>query len=116
MNATQQALTGDTPHDAGLWPRYVTGGAIDHAQWLRARAESQFVGTCRRCGDYLVPDPPAELAGRTDYTARCRRAEECGYELAAPGGRVMRHSGRRSDQPGKPPKTKSTDATFPVRP
>lgn len=99
MSAGQQTLTGDVPRDAGLWSRYVHNGQVDHAAWLRARAEGQFVGTCRQCGDYLVPDAPHDHAGRTDYTARCRRGDACRYELTAPGGRVLRHSGLKSAQP-----------------
>jgi hypothetical protein len=61
---------------------------IDHGSWLRARAEGGFVGTCRRCGDYLVPRIPDEHGGRIDYEADCRN-EACRYTIMAPGGRVF---------------------------
>lgn len=73
----------------GFYRNVIDGGEIDHAAWLRARAESRFVGTCRRCNDYLLPLRPHEHAGRTDYQADCRNPD-CGYTLLAPGGRVMR--------------------------
>lgn len=72
----------------GLYRLVLRDGEIDHAAWLRARAEARYVGTCRRCGDYLVPLMPHEHAGRTDYQADCRRGDDCGYTLLAPGGRV----------------------------
>lgn len=71
----------------GLYRLVHEDGAIKHAAWLRARAEHQQVGTCPRCNDYLIPAPPYEHAGRTDYQADCRNSE-CGYSLVAPGGRV----------------------------
>lgn len=71
----------------GLYHKLITDGEIDHAAWMRARAERRAVGTCRDCHDYLMPLMPHEHAGRTDYQADCRT---CGYTLLAPGGRVMR--------------------------
>lgn len=98
MADVQQTLTGDA-HDAGLYRALVTDGHINHPAWLRAHAEHRFVGTCRQCGDYLIPDQPHEHpGGRIDYTAACRN-ESCRWEMSAPGGRVMRHSTKLSDQP-----------------
>jgi hypothetical protein len=69
----------------GLYRNVIDDGAIDHAAWLRARAEKRPVGNCRRCNDHLIPQLPHEHDGRTDYQADCR---SCGYSLLAPGGRV----------------------------
>jgi hypothetical protein len=87
--AEQQTLpgTGDT---GGLWRRVHHSGRVDHAAWLRARAEGHPVGTCRRCLDHLMPDAPQEQQGRVDYTATCRG---CGVDICAPGGRLMHRSG-----------------------
>ncbi len=96
---TQPTLDGGPPvPGARLWPRHITGGAIDHPAWLRACAERSYVGNCR-CGDYLVPEPPEQIGQRLDYRAACRR-DECSYELEAPGGRVLRRSSRHSEMPG----------------
>lgn len=85
---SQQTLDGRPPADAGLWRTYVTDGNIDHHAWMRACSQAGWVGTCRRCGDYLRPERPDDRgAGRTDYLARCRDPA-CGYELVAPGGRI----------------------------
>lgn len=86
------------PLQHGLWRRVLDGdGHINHAAWLRACAEHGFVGTCRRCGGYLAPAAPDDLGGgRIDYEAHCAG---CGGILNAPGGRVLTHSARRSEQP-----------------
>lgn len=96
---SQQSLVHEPGH-SGLWNRYVVDGEIDHAAWLRACAHSEFVGNCRSCGDYLIPERPIERGGgRFDYTAACRQDRECRYELTAPGGRVLRRSSRLSERP-----------------
>lgn len=113
MAAQQQTLTGDVPHDAGIWRRLVGGaGQIDHAAWMRACAEGSFVGTCRQCGDYLIPERPRDITdGRTDYEARCRNEHHaqgrgatrtvtgCGWTTTAPGGRIQRRSNLASARP-----------------
>lgn len=95
---TQEALpgTGAAAGDRGLWARFVgADGLIIHSLWMRACAERAFVGVCRRCGDYLLPERPIEVAGRSDYEARCvRPAGVCGWTCNAPGGRVFRGSSR----------------------
>lgn len=91
----QETLTSPAPGEGGLWRRYLDGDGINHAAWMRARACGAFVGTCRRCGGYLVPQRPDQRADRTDYEADCRNTR-CGYVLVAPGGRVARGSTRRS--------------------
>lgn len=99
---TQDALPGTpapmfNPMDHRLWKRFIDDGLINHAAWLRARAENQFVGTCRRCGDYLIPERPDEHAERTDYQATCR-SKACGYVMTAPGGRIALGSTRKSER------------------
>lgn len=115
--AAQETLPGTgeptfNPLDHTLWKRFVgsscdckpdphqpSHGHVNHGQWLRARAENQWVGNCRRCGDYLVPQPPEQVsAQRTDYEARCQRAE-CGWTLNLPGGRYLTRSSRQSERP-----------------
>lgn len=90
------------PAQHGLWKRYVEAGRINHAAWLRAVAENGFVGTCRRCGSYLRPQPAHDHGnGRLDYTADCvnavvsenwpdgaRTVQGCGGVVCAPGGRL----------------------------
>lgn len=89
----QDALIPGRPaDDGGLWRRYLNHGAIDHGNWLRARAEHSAVGTCRLCAADLVPQPPHDRGnGRLDYEAACSNPA-CGWTLLAPGGRVMRGS------------------------
>lgn len=99
---TQDALPGTpaptfNPMDHGLWKRFIEDGQINHGQWLRARAEGQWVGTCRRCGDYLTPEAPDEHGQRTDYQASCR-SDKCGYVMSAPGGRIALGSTRKSER------------------
>jgi hypothetical protein len=96
---TQPTLDGTPPAPGdGLWRRVLANGEINHAAWLHVRAEGGFVGTCRKCGHYLIPQRPEEHAGRTDYEADCQN-EECGGVILAPGGRVIRHSAAKSLQP-----------------
>ena len=96
----------------GLWARFTDGDRINHGAWLRVRAEGGFVGTCRRCGDYLVPLAPYEHTDdRVDYEAHCRReivatmvggkrqVEGCEWTLSAPGGRMLRRSSRHDEMP-----------------
>lgn len=98
--------------DHGLWARFAEGDRIDHAAWLRAGAEGGFVGSCRRCGDYLTPLYPDDRGKeRFDYEAHCRRhivvtyvdgkrhVEGCGAEVNAPGGRLLRKSGQHNEMP-----------------
>ena len=87
----------------GLWKRFVYNGSIVHGAWLRATAEGLWVGTCTRCGDYLVPLPALQVRGRWDYEAACRSQVRittvdgvrsvtgCGQVMTAPGGRLARH-------------------------
>lgn len=89
---TQPTLDGTPPAETRIWPRYRDSDAINHAAWLRAHAESQFVGMCQ-CGGYLRPQQPDEHDGRTDYIAVCTA---CQHDVVAPGGRTQRpYTGRR---------------------
>lgn len=87
----------------GLWKRFVDNHQIREGEWLRACEAGEFVGTCRHCGDYLIPRRPLKVAPtRWDYEAECRsRVAEskvdgirvvtgCGATLCAPGGRLVK--------------------------
>ncbi len=92
MPDQEPLIPGRPTDDGGIWRRYLDHGHIHHGNWLRARAEHAPVGTCRRCGADLVPEPPHDRGSdRTDYEATCQDPA-CGYVLTAPGGRVMRGS------------------------
>ena len=110
--------TGHTPFnplDHGLYRHLVDAeGFIIHTLWMRACAEGLFVGTCRRCGDYLIPARPDEVTNqRTDYEAACRRRltvqvvdgvrrlDGCGWVLTAVGGRTFARSSRWSERKDK---------------
>lgn len=82
--------------DHGLWERMLAGSSVDHAKWMRARAEHHPVGTCRVCGGHMWPREPAEVGEyrRTDYEAECKQ----GHTILAPGGRVYRRSAARSER------------------
>lgn len=112
--ADQETLISQPHHNPlnhGLWARYVDGDTINHAAWLRACAEGGYVGTCRRCGDYLKPRYPNEVSDRrTDYEAHCRRettativdgkrvVDGCGWECNASDGRILHRSSRTSER------------------
>lgn len=75
---------------------------IEHGQWLRAIAEGAHVGTCRQCGDYLIPQRPEQISQtRTDYEASCRN-EECRWVCNAPSGRYLRGSSRLHERKSTP--------------
>lgn len=101
--AEQETLTerpAFNPLDHGLWARYRAGNEIEHAAWMRACAEGAWVGTCRRCGDYLIPLRPHQVSGkRTDYEAHCRN-DACGAIVLACCGRVLSYSSRASERKG----------------
>lgn len=107
------------PAQHGLWDRMVEAGRISHQAWLRAVAESGFVGTCRRCGSYLRPRPADDRgSGVFDYEAECsnvhvstvdvrndvrtkvvvreRVVAGCGAVMVAPGGRLPGTAERES--------------------
>jgi hypothetical protein len=86
-----------------LYKRFLDGaGHIQHGPWLRAMAEGAHVGTCRRCGDWLIPQRPREVsASRTDYQADCRD-EGCGWVCVIPGGRYLVGSTRLSERKTTP--------------
>ena len=99
-------LFGETPRfdslDHRLYKRFIDGdGNINHGQWLRALAERQWVGTCRRCGDYLIPQTPHQVSNtRTDYESVCRNRKGCGWTCYAPRGRYAQGSTRKSERKG----------------
>lgn len=117
--AEQETLTEGPRFDSlqhGLWKRMTEGDGtvVNHAAWLRACAEGGLVGSCRKCGSYLRPEPPIEVVkGRFDYSALCvvewntrgtgaeRIVWGCGYEMVAPGGRIAGRSTRKSERGGQ---------------
>lgn len=119
---TLDNVAGHNPLDHGLWQRYTTGDTINHAAWLRARAEGSFVGTCRTCAGHLAPRPPEHHGILIWYEATCIT---CHKPYAAPahqweaGGRALRRSSRHSEMPSGwmhhrnrnlPPKPKTGEA------
>lgn len=103
----------------GLWKRYVDNYQIRDVAWVAAceanRAAGmpvEFVGTCRKCGDMLVPRQPWRAGTRWDYEAECRsRITEsrvdgrrvvtgCGAVLVAPGGRLVKPQTARYHRTG----------------
>lgn len=98
----RRAKTAFNPADHGLWKSILDGaGRIDHNKWMMAIRNGQYVGTCRRCGDYLVPARPDDHAGRRDYEATCRNESignavrgnvqvdiACAYTIVAINGRT----------------------------
>lgn len=91
---------GHDPLAAGLWQRVVLGGAVNPAGWAQAEESAEVIGTCRRadCGGYLVVDSPLPY-GPTALAWYCARCLKCGHEVASPGGRLLRRSGRWSERP-----------------
>lgn len=94
---------GDAPlfnvKEHGLWRRVVTqSDEINVGQWNRTRAEDGFVGTCRKCGGHLAPVSvdQGEDGNREWWEASCI---SCRTTIAAPRGRVLRGSARRSEMP-----------------
>jgi hypothetical protein len=83
------------PRQQRLWPRFIDDGQIVHGQWLRAIAERKYVGTCRHCGQGLIPRTPYHVTStRTDYQADCRDRDVCRWVCAMPGGRYLAGSTR----------------------
>ena len=74
----------DTPQ--GLSARYVQDGQIDRAQWQHACHSAEPVGTCRECGEPLMPRRPRQVGQRVDFEAVC--GGPGAHELLAPYGRV----------------------------
>lgn len=100
----QTTPTRFNPNDHGLWKSFVgADGHIIHDKWMMAIANGQFVGTCRRCGDYMVPARPDDrLQTRRDYEATCRNPSigkairgdvqvdiACAYTILAVNGRTF---------------------------
>lgn len=93
------------PEAEGLWKRVLEddGLHIKLGAWNRARAEGSFVGTCRRCGGHLRPEP-TDVPGPDDdmstiaewLQATCVR---CGHEFVAPDGKVLQRSAFHSRMP-----------------
>jgi len=115
--ADQEVLPVQTAFDPavhGLWKRFVDNDThhIREGEWMRACEGDEFVGTCKYCGDYLVPQRPIRVGSRWDYEAMCRsRVTEsrvdgrrvvtgCGQSIAAPGGRLAKPKPARFTRTG----------------
>jgi hypothetical protein len=95
-----------------VWTRFVDKGQIRDGEWLRACEAGEFVGTCRHCGDYLIPRRPLRVGSRWDYEAECRSTVResrvdgrrvvtgCGQTIAAPGGRTAKPKPSRFGRTG----------------
>lgn len=86
------------PSQSGLWAALVSGGVIRNGAWENAAATGEVVGNCRACGSYLVPDDPPSYGERPALPWFVARCLDCGREVASPGGRVLRRSGRLSER------------------
>jgi hypothetical protein len=98
--AEQETLderNGMDPFIHSLWKRFVDNGCVVHGAWLRACAENSYVGTCRICGDYLIPRHPYAVRAGYDYEYQCRNVQ-CGHIYNAPGGRSFARSSRSSER------------------
>jgi hypothetical protein len=91
------------PFEHHIWPRYIADGGLylNTLAWNRARADRSYVGTCRMCGGYLIPEPSDAYPESPDtaivwYGAVCRA---CGREFVAPDGKVLQRSARHSQMP-----------------
>jgi hypothetical protein len=95
------ARGGHDPLASGLFRKLVARNyTVDADAWRHASNEGELVGQCRRpgCGGYLTVDQPQPYPGvdLVWYLARCLK---CDNEVAAPGGRVLRRSGRHHEAP-----------------
>jgi hypothetical protein len=77
----------------GLYTAMTYSGFVRADRWKHATATGEVIGTCRECGGYLIPDDVGwtELSPMQWFTASCL---DCGHEVAAPGGRVLKHRER----------------------
>jgi len=92
--------------DHHIWKRFIADGGLflNTLAWNRARAEGEFVGTCRNypnCGGFLRPEPTGAVPDSPDdamvwYGASCTR---CDHEIWAPDGKVLQRSARHSQMP-----------------
>ena len=66
--------------------------------WNREGEGKGVVGTCRepKCGGLLQAMPTHEDGTRAWYGAACL---DCGHEVWAPAGRLLRRSSRRTEMP-----------------
>lgn len=87
-----------TVRGRGLFPSVTRGSTVNVDAWRSAERTAGVIGTCRLCGAYLVPDRTrdGEHSRIEWFVARCLGCEQ---ECAAPGGRLLRRSGRASEQP-----------------
>lgn len=93
-------MTGTDPRSAGLWRSVAGPDGINFAAWQRAEEAGDIIGTCRACGGFIVSDsPPPYIDDAVSVTWLYARCLTCQHEVASPGGRVLRRSGRLSQRP-----------------
>lgn len=82
---------------AGKW---LAVDGLDAGRFRRALATGEVIGTCRVswCEGWMIaiPEPDKAATPIEWFTARCA---ECGAEVAAPGGRMLRRSSRWDEAP-----------------
>lgn len=89
----------DEALNQGITHRLVdTQDFIHSVEWNRLAERGGIVGNCRqpKCGGLLKALPTHEDGKRTWYGAECLN---CGHEIAAPDGKVLRRSSRRNEMP-----------------
>lgn len=106
MTAQDALFPGRSGHEAlksGLHPRRVDVQQFLHVEdWRRAVNGKEIVGSCRQggCGGFLKAvdtQQSGSEASRIDwYGAECLN---CGHEVTAPNGRVLRRSSRLGEMP-----------------
>lgn len=110
-NGERNPLVYVNPDEHGLFAEVMQGDRINHAAWMRACATHSFVGTCRRCGQPLIPRRPHDIQRGevmcTDYEAECsnqivgrieptedggkrRAVTGCGATVCAPNGHLAK--------------------------
>jgi len=88
-----------TRFKTGVSSRFIDSmGFLVEATWNEAVQRKQPIGTCRKpdCGGQIMPRKTYEEGKVVWFDADCNN---CGVAIAAPGGRVLRRSSRRDEQP-----------------
>lgn len=111
MTEQETLLPGPAAHNAAFDPEahHLFGWVIDTdglfiniGRWNRARADNSYVGQCRWCGGYLLPEPSDAYSSSPDDVcgqwlgAVCI---SCGQEFVAPDAKVLQRSARHSRMP-----------------
>ena len=87
------------PTKHGLYRRFLNDdGDLRSTTWNAAVEGGEHVGTCRRCGFYLLGRPTHQAGPIVWYGAYCTNPG-CGWEMAAPNGEILRRSSRHNEMP-----------------